>query len=251
MPGRFKMRLLFLFLIFTGLFTTSLIAEDQYAGLSLQFSRFSLNGLGQLNHTLNAEQTGDVPAGRYAYGLSLITQRHGRITSSYDLSIEGGISSWNKGDKFSSRMNLLHFFYSLSYTFRENDRLGIYPLLGIGLQQSSLEIKNRNLKSTTIGEVLNGSALDASFMALHLALKLALRMEFVLSEHHTQGTWTKIPIGLEVAYIQPFYGLIDNSLSGNGYSYVQVHGLPRLSWAGLQLSLSIGLRALIKGDAEN
>lgn len=251
MPARYKMRFLFAFFIFTGLLTTSLIAEDQYAGLSLQFSRFSLNGLGQLNNTLSAEQTGNIPASRFAYGISLITQRHGRITSSYDLSIEGGISSWNKGDKFSSRMNLLHFFYSRSYTIRENERLGIYPLLGIGLQQSTLEIKNRNLKSTTIGEILDGSALDASFMALHLALKLGTRIEFVLSEHHTQGTWINIPIGLEVAYIQPFFGLIDNSLSGNGYSYVKVQGLPRLSWAGLQVSLSIGLRALIKGDVEN
>jgi len=86
------MRFLFAFFIFTGLLTTSLIAEDQYAGLSLQFSRFSLNGLGQLNNTLSAEQTGNIPASRFAYGISLITQRHGRITSSYDLSIEGGIS---------------------------------------------------------------------------------------------------------------------------------------------------------------
>jgi len=241
-------RILFSVLFIIGLSFSSAYCEDQYSGLSLNMSHFSLNGSSAVNSVLGNEQAGKIATGRYAYGLNLITQRHGLVTSSYDLSLESGISSWQKGSKFSSRMNILHFFYSMRYTLVNQGRFSLYPVLGLGLQQTSLEIKERNLKTSSFQDVLNGRTVDATFTSLHLAIKIALQMEFEVAEHHSEGIKTKIPIGLELAYIQPVYALIDNSLSGNGYSFVKVSGLPQLAWSGLKLSMSIGLRALIRGD---
>jgi len=225
---------------------TVAIGGDQYSGISLSFSRLALNNTASLNHALDKEQAGQLPAERFEYGLSLMTQRHGKVISSYDISLERGLTRWANGSGFAARLNLFHFFYSLSYALNEGEQFSVYPLLGIGVQSASLELKNRGLQSASFDDFLNGQARDVTISALNAAFKAAFRTEFVIARHKTQGVVTKIPVGLEVAYIQPFYVLSANSLDN-----VKVSGLPNLHGAGFRLSFSIGLRALIKGEVEH
>ncbi len=220
------------------------LAGDQYSGISLSFSRFAHNNTASLNRILAQQQAGQVPDVRFAYGVSLITQRHGDVISSYDFSLEKGLAAWANGAEYASRLNLFHFFYSLSYALSEGDQFSLYPLLGMGIQSASLELKSRHLKSASIDAVLRGDARDVTISALNAAVKTALRMEFIIARHHAQGVITKIPLGLELAYIQPFFVLSANSLG-----HAKVSGLPNLEAAGFRLSISVGLRALIKGEA--